>query len=95
MDADLGRLLDEEGEDLVERGCLGLDLARARARRRASPSLPATTSNSMRSTPVSSAARNDSSVFAGASACGAAVADPERAPVAPLERDHGGGLVGR
>ena len=64
---DLGRLFDEEAQRLVERRRLGRPSRRASARRRARRSGRARTSNSTRSTPTSTAARNELSVFSGAS----------------------------
>ena len=65
--ADLRSLVDEEPEDSSSVGVSGAispDGVRDEQRRLRGL---ATTSNSMRSTPTSSAARNDGSVFAGAS----------------------------
>ena len=92
--ADPGRLVHEEAQRLVEGRRVRPDvLARVRDDERAG--VLRITSNSTTSTPASTAARNDASVFSGASARGPAVADTERTAVSPIERDHGLGLVGR
>ena len=58
------------------------------------PAGRSSTSNSIASTPCSSAASNERSVFSGASRGGAAVPDADHPPVS-AQQPHGGGRVGR
>ena len=94
MNAGLGRLVHEEAQHLVERRCLGLDLVNRMRhdelapRRRHHVELDEVDTRLERQSERGERVR-------GAERRGAPVTDPQRAPVAPLERDHGSGLVGR
>ena len=94
VNADFGRLLDEEGQDLVERRRLGLDLARrVRADERAVAAGDHVELDEVDADLERGAQRRER--VRRSQRGGAPVPDPQRAPLAPLERDHGSGLVGR